>query len=159
MRLFSLLALASLASAVTVDVSNGAKAEAENGILNGVTVGTTTPGFSGSGYVEGFDAATDSVTVTVYSAKQALYDVVVGYGAPNGEKQTSMSLNGAGGSNIVFRDTSTAASPWANATAGQVLLNAGNNTITFTNNWYVLFPSPADCANFSGVITTSMPST
>ncbi|KAH6706494.1 glycosyl hydrolase family 26-domain-containing protein [Leptodontidium sp. MPI-SDFR-AT-0119] len=139
-----------VAPVVVVDVSNGAKAEAENGIFNGVSVGTTTPGFSGTGFVQGFDAATDSVTITLYSSKQALYDVVVGYAAIYGEKQTSMSLNGAGGASIVLADTTTAASPWANATAGQVLLNAGNNTITFTNNWGWYFidvvyvtPSPA----------------
>jgi len=123
------------APVVVVDVTNGAKAEAENGIFNGVTAGTTTAGYSGTGFVQGFDAATDSVTITIYSTTQALYDVVVRYAAIYGEKQTSMSLNGAGGANIVFADTTAAASPWANATAGQVLLNAGNNTISFTTNW------------------------
>ena len=29
---------------------------------------------------------------------------------------------------------------WANATAGQVLLNAGDNTISIANNWFVLKP-------------------
>lgn len=122
---------------VVVDVTNGAKAEAEKGIFNGVSVGTTTAGFSGTGYVQGFDAATDSVTITLYSEKQALYDLTVGYAAIYGGKQTTLSLNGAGGAEIVLADTTTAPNPWANATAGQVLLNAGNNTISFTNDWSV----------------------
>ncbi|KUJ21702.1 uncharacterized protein LY89DRAFT_637592 [Mollisia scopiformis] len=46
-----------------------------------------------------------------------------------------MSLNGGGGAEVVLADTTTAASPWANATAGQVLLNAGNNTVTFIDDW------------------------
>ncbi|KAF5875812.1 putative mannan endo beta-mannosidase protein [Botrytis fragariae] len=135
MRPFSLLALASLASAAAVvDVTNGAKVEAETGILNGVTVGNNPGGFSGSGFVQGFDAASDSVTITFQSAKQALYDVIIQYASTSGEKQTTMSLNDSGGSGIVLGATSEE-SPWANATAGQVLLKAGTNTITFTSNW------------------------
>jgi mannan endo-1,4-beta-mannosidase len=30
---------------------------------------------------------------------------------------------------------------WANATAGEILLNAGNNTITFVDDWLVAQPS------------------
>ncbi|KAF7917141.1 hypothetical protein BELL_1251g00020 [Botrytis elliptica] len=67
MRPFSVLALASLASAAVVDVTKGAKVEAETGILNGVTVGNNPGGFSGSGFVQGFDAASDSVTITLQS--------------------------------------------------------------------------------------------
>lgn len=131
---FLLFSLTSLATALAVDVSQGAKVEAETGTLNGVTIGNTPAGFSGSGFVQGFDADTDSVTISLQSSKQALYDVVVRYASTSGEKQTSMALNGVGGSAIVFAATSEL-SPWANATAGQVLLNEGNNTITFTSNW------------------------
>ena len=124
-----------LAPVVVVNVTSGAIAQAEDGILNGTTIGTSTPGFSGTGYVTNFVASTDSVTVTLFSETEALYSVVVTYAAIYGGKQTTMTLNGAGGGEVVLADTSTAASPWANATAGQVLLNAGNNTITFTDDW------------------------
>lgn len=145
MRPFPLLALGSLASAAAVvDVTNGAKVEAETGILNGVTIGDNPGGFSGSGFVQGFDAATDSVTITFQSAKQALYDVVIQYASTSGEKQTTMSLNDSGGSGIVLAATSEE-SPWANATAGQVLLNAGTNTITFTSNWLVFLALYKQC--------------
>jgi mannan endo-1,4-beta-mannosidase len=120
---------------VVVDVTNGATVEAENGILNGVTVGTSTTGYSGTGYVQGFYASNDNVSLTISSDSEGLYDVVVRYAAIYGGKQTTMSLNGAGGAEVVLADTTTAASPWANATAGQVLLNAGNNTITFIDDW------------------------
>jgi hypothetical protein len=122
---------------IVVNVTNGATAEAEDGILNGVTVVSSVKGFSGTGYVQGFDASTDSVTLTLFSAKQALYDVVVGYDSPNGAKKTIMSVNGGGGGEVSFVDTSAAAGRWTNATAGQVLLNAGNNNISFINDWYV----------------------
>ncbi|KFZ11301.1 hypothetical protein V501_04838 [Pseudogymnoascus sp. VKM F-4519 (FW-2642)] len=120
---------------VVVDVTKGGVAQAEDGILNGVTVGSSVAGFSGTGYVEGFDADTDKLTFSLHSDKQALYDVILGYAGVYGGKQTTMSVNGAGGGEVVLLDTSAAASPWANATAGQVLLNAGNNTISFSNDW------------------------
>lgn len=99
------------APVVVVDVSNGAKVEAENGFMSGVTIGTSPAGFSGSGFVQGFDTDGDKITVTVYSAKQALYDVVVGYAAIYGAKQTTMSLNGAGGAEVVLSDTTSASTP------------------------------------------------
>lgn len=122
--------------AVTVvDVSAGAKVEAEDGIYNGVLTGTTVKGYSGTGYVENFDAATDSLTLTVTSATQALYNIVVRYSAPYGYKQTTLTLNGATSSNIVFEDGTGLAQPWVDANGGQLLLKAGTNTLTFTTNW------------------------
>ncbi|KFY46628.1 hypothetical protein V495_02344 [Pseudogymnoascus sp. VKM F-4514 (FW-929)] len=120
---------------VVVDVTKGGVAQAEDGILNGVTVGKSVAGFSGTGYVEGFDTEGDKLTFTLHSDTQTLYDVILGYAGVYGGKQTTMSVNGAGGGEVVLLDTSTAASPWANATAGQVLLNAGDNTISFSNDW------------------------
>lgn len=122
---------------VVVNVTNGGVAQAEDGIFTGgVTAASATAGYSGTGYVQGFTVSADSVTVTLYSATQALYDVIITYAAIYGYKQTTMVLNGAGGAEVVLADTSTAVTPWANATAGQVLLNAGNNTISFVDDWY-----------------------
>jgi hypothetical protein len=118
-----------------VDVTLGAKVEAEDGIYNGVLTGTSVPGYSGTGYVESFDGATDTLTLSVSSATQALYNVVVRYDAPYGGKQTTMVLNGASSSNVVFEDMTGATVRWANASAGQILLKAGTNTIQFQTNW------------------------
>ncbi|KAH6663536.1 glycosyl hydrolase family 26-domain-containing protein [Halenospora varia] len=118
-----------------VDVTNGAKAEAEDGIFNGVLAATSVAGYSGTGYVESFDNATDSLTLTLYSAKQSLYDLVVRYDAPYGGKQTIMVLNGGTSSSIAFEDMTGATIRWANVSGGQILLNAGNNTIQFQSNW------------------------
>ena len=123
----ALLAIPSIALALVL--------EAEDGLLNGVAVATDTPGYSGTGYVQGFDASTDSVTVNFHSDTQALYDVVVTYGSPYGEKHTNLMLNGAGAGEVVFADTSTTATPWANASAGQILFNAGDNTLSFVSDW------------------------
>ena len=121
--------------AQNVDVTNGAKVEAEDGIFNGVLTGTSVAGFSGTGYVESFDGATDSLTLTVTSTAQALYNVVVRYAAPYGYKQTTLTLNGASSSNVIFEDGTGLPNPWADANGGQVLLKAGSNTLTFTTNW------------------------
>lgn len=122
--------------AVTVvDVTLGAKVEAEDGIYNGVLTGTSVAGFSGTGYVESFDGATDTLTLSVSSSTQALYNVVVHYSAPYGGKQTTMVLNGASSSSVVFEDMTGSTILWKDASAGQLLLNAGTNTIQFQTNW------------------------
>jgi hypothetical protein len=119
---------------VSVNVTTGGVAYATDGILEGTIIDTATAGYIGTGYVTGFFGSTDSLTITLFSEAEALYDVVVAYAAIYGYKQTTLSVNAAGGSEVDLADTSTAASPWANATAGQILLNAGNNTITFTDD-------------------------
>jgi len=109
------LVVVSLASAI--DVSKGAIVEAESGVLTGVTTGTTPGGFSGTGFVQGFDTDGDKVTITVTSSTQALYDVVIRYAAIYGEKQTTLSVNGApGGSSVVLADTTNAVVPVCNST-------------------------------------------
>lgn len=104
--------------------------QAEDGILDGVVVDTSVPGYSGTGFVSGFDAATDTVTVNTTITKAGLYDLLVAYIAPYGDKQASVLLNGAGSGSVSFTST-----VWANASAGQVLLNAGVNTIGIQTNW------------------------
>jgi len=113
MHLFSTLTkFATIPLVSAIDVSRGAVVEAESGLLTGVTVGTSPTGFSGVGFVQGFDTDGDKITITVESSKQALYDVVIRYAAIYGEKQTTLSINGApGGSSVVLADTTNAAVP------------------------------------------------
>lgn len=105
--------------------------QAESGALSGTEVLTSEVGYTGTGYVGSFDNADDSVTITVTSSAFQLYDLNVTYQAPYGEKYTSISLNGAGGGQIYFPATTA----FTTVSGGQVLLNAGNNTIKFTTNW------------------------
>jgi hypothetical protein len=103
---------APVALIISVNVTDGAIALAENGILNGVFVSTTTAGYLGTGYVDGFYASTDNLTITVFSETEKLYNLSIGYAAIYGAKYTTLSLNGAGGEEISLPDTSTLASPW-----------------------------------------------
>lgn len=99
----------------------------------------------GTGYVEGFDEGTDKITFTVPATTSQLYDLKLVYNGPYGDKYTYVVLNGAGGSQVSLPSTTT----WTTVSAGQVLLNAGSNTIEVQNNWgwylidsIILSPSP-----------------
>lgn len=122
-----LLALATVA----VNSALAAVYEAEDAILSGTTVGTSVTGFTGTGYVESFDDAADSLTFTIISDTAKLYDLKLKYSAPYGPKNTRLSLNNASGGDVSLAETTD----WLVADAGQVLLNAGTNTVTLTTNW------------------------
>lgn len=105
--------------------------EAEEGVLNGTVVESTAAGYSGSGYVTGFDTATDSVTITIPGSPGGLYDLSIRYRGPYGQKVASLQLNGAGLGDV----TLLATTEWTDVAAGKVLLQAGDNTVTILNNW------------------------
>ncbi|KAK6511419.1 hypothetical protein TWF481_000336 [Arthrobotrys musiformis] len=122
---FILAVLAGATSAQTVTY------QAESAALTGVTVGTSVSGYTGTGYVEGFDTSGDEIKFTVTSTSQGLYDLKIIYNGPYGDKYTTVVLNGAGGGQVFLPATTT----WVTVSAGQVLLNAGSNTIQIQNNW------------------------
>ncbi|NUT48392.1 MAG: beta-mannanase [Saccharothrix sp.] len=105
--------------------------EAEDGVLNGTVVESGVAGFSGRGYVAGFDAGTDSVTITVPDSPGGLHDLTIFYATPYGPKTASLSLNGSGLGDVSFPEHPT----FTSIPAGKVLLREGDNTITITNNW------------------------
>ncbi|KAK2026403.1 family 26 glycosyl hydrolase [Colletotrichum zoysiae] len=107
--------------------------EAENGVLSGTTVDTAQSGFTGTGYVTGFEDASDKLTINVdcQGGGQKLFDLSIRYAAIYGEKRTSVVFNGGAASEVSF----AAGQTWADANAGQVLLNEGNNTIDIVSNW------------------------
>ncbi|ORY70463.1 GH26 endo-beta-1,4-mannanase [Pseudomassariella vexata] len=125
-------ALASAASISIVSCQNTTqKFEAEDAVLSGTEVDTATPGFSGTGYVTGFDEATDKLTFHVESSGQALYDLSIRYAGIYGEKRTSVVLNNGSTSEVLFPATDV----FATVSGGQVLLEEGDNTIDFVTNW------------------------
>ncbi|KAH7923508.1 glycoside hydrolase family 26 protein [Leucogyrophana mollusca] len=105
--------------------------EAEDGTFTGnVVVDTSIPGFSGTGYVSGFSATADSVTVSTDVAAAGLYDLTVAYLSLYGEKKAYLTLNGSPSGELDLTSTT-----WANVSAGQVLLNAGTNTVGIQDDW------------------------
>ncbi|MFC6090962.1 glycosyl hydrolase [Saccharothrix lopnurensis] len=105
--------------------------EAEDGELNGTVVESAVPGFSGRGYVAGFDTGTDSVTITIPDSPGGLHDLTIRYATPYGAKTASLSLNGSGLGDVQFPANPT----FTTTGAGKVLLVEGDNTVTITNNW------------------------
>ncbi|KAF2018085.1 glycoside hydrolase family 26 protein [Aaosphaeria arxii CBS 175.79] len=104
--------------------------QAESATLSGVIVGTAVAGFTGSGYVEGFDESTDSIKFTADITTAGLYDLSIVYNGPYGDKYTYIVANGAG-SQISLPATTE----WKTVSAGQVLLTAGKNALEIQSNW------------------------
>jgi mannan endo-1,4-beta-mannosidase len=105
--------------------------EAEDAVLSGVAVATTQPGYSGTGYVGGFDEAADNITFTIHSDTTKLYDLSIRYAGIYGSKVTTVVLNGGARSDVSLAQTSE----FSTAAGGQLLLNEGSNTIEILNNW------------------------
>lgn len=108
-----------------------ANVEAESGTLNGVYTSTAIGGYSGSSYVTGFDNANDQLTITVNVPSTNFYKLVIRYNAPSGYKQQDVLVNGNYLSNLAF----PAVGSYTDLSAGSILLNAGNNTVTIKNSW------------------------
>ncbi len=95
-----------------------------------MNVANSIPGYSGTGYVTGFDNANDKVTVNVTVPENGLYRIVIRY-LNTGEKYQNVSVNNGFSSVVRFPATNT----FAMADAGAYVLKAGSNTITVSKNW------------------------
>lgn len=95
-----------------------------------MTVDTAFPGYSGTGYVTGFEDSTCSLTITVTAASTGLYDFNVTYEAPYGDKYTAVSLNGVSNGELHLPPINN----FTTVSGGQLLLNEGTNTITVGPN-------------------------
>jgi mannan endo-1,4-beta-mannosidase len=105
--------------------------EAEDARLAGTTVSTTRPGFSGKGYVTGFDQDGDKIEFTIRNAKAGLYEVRLRYSVPQGEKGYDLVVNGSKFSNMLARSGET----FTSSTPTKVELQAGANTIAVEKGW------------------------
>ncbi len=105
--------------------------EAEAGVLSGVETSAATEGFSGEGYVTGFDQPADHVSITVNAPEEGLYQLWVGYNGPNGEKFTQLSLNDEPFGDVKLQQTTA----FAEVKAGKILLRQGDNKLSFTSHW------------------------
>lgn len=126
-----LLALTpTLGLAATVPLING-RAEAEMGTLTGVQTASTPAGFTGTGLVTGFDAATDNVSLTIDNPVAGLYKLRISYTSPFGEKGYDLQVNSEK-SNGMFPQTGQ---DFRAVDAGTFLLPKGQNTIIIGRGW------------------------
>ncbi|MES2731853.1 MAG: CBM35 domain-containing protein [Bacteroidota bacterium] len=110
----------------------GIKLEGEDASFRGVFLDTNTPGFSGTGYVWGFDDVADSLVFNFPVDKAGKYDLIVQYNSPFGEKHFNLSVNGS-----AFTDQTLTNTGWdfGSLTIGQYDLVEGQNTIVINNGW------------------------
>ncbi len=119
--------------------------EAEKAILNGVNEATTTGGYSGTGYVEGFDEPNDNIIFN-FNATAGAYNLVIHYTSPFSEKGVDITINGATTSPIfpVSGNNFTAFN------AGQITLKEGANTLSIGGGWGWYF---IDYISLNSVVT------
>lgn len=104
--------------------------QAESGTLSGTVVSTQVSGYSGSGYVTGFDADGDQVSIGV-NVEAGVYNLYIRYASPFGEKSNFVYVNGDNTGSVVF----TSASSFIEKKVGKVFLQAGSNTIAIVKDW------------------------
>ncbi len=105
--------------------------EAETGQLFGTTFSSAGSGYSGTGYVTGFDSGggTDHVQLQV-DIPDGLYEMWVGYRSPYGDKGYTYQVDGVTG-NGKFDQSSV----FTADRAGQFELTGGINTLDIRQNW------------------------
>lgn len=105
------------------------KLEAEAGALVGVGVSGTGSGYSGTGYITGFDAPADRVAWT-FPATAGTYRLSLRYRTQGGSKGYEGALNG-GGLSGHLPDSSA----FADHSGDLVILQEGNNTLSIGGGW------------------------
>lgn len=108
--------------------------EAETGTLGGTTISTAVAGYSGTGYVTGFDSAggTDSVQLQASVPSSGLYELWLRYNSPYGMKGYNVSVGSESGSGSF---NGTPSNQFSLDRAGVFDLSAGNNTLKVTQGW------------------------
>jgi endoglucanase len=105
--------------------------EAEDAILTGVYVDNSQSGYSGAGYVDGFDAVGDNVKFTVNVSEAGDYPLTIKYFVENGEMQNDLFVNDNYAARLIMPNTND----WTGLSVENISLNAGNNTIEVRAHW------------------------
>ena len=107
--------------------------EAESAVRAGVlTIESAVAGYTGTGYVAGWDDAADTLTFSVTGLTAGSYDIGIVYSAQFGNKVTQLTVNGGSTSDIAITNTT---GTWATAKAGSYALTAGTNTVRLDSFW------------------------
>lgn len=126
-----LLGLVTLMSAVTTRAVEIYEAEAAR-LTGNLHVETVVAGFSGTGYVAGFQSANENLWFDAVTAPSTgLYELTIGYRSQYGEKKTRVFVNGQGLGEVTLAGTQS----FAEVAGGKMLLNQGTNVVRIENNW------------------------
>lgn len=130
--MLSVAPLICLLSLFSLTLAQNVTYEAESGTLTGgAVVESTATGYSGTGYVSGFLDNNQTLTINLNIATADTYNVYITYQAPNGEKYTSLSINGASSTEVYLPAITT----FTTIAGGHYPLTAGANTVKFTGDW------------------------
>lgn len=105
--------------------------EAENGSKNGTYTSTSRSGYSGNGYVTGFDNGNDYIEVTVNVSNAGEYYINAQYASEYGDKYTTLYVNGNNRGDKLLKQSSS----FTDAYLDTVYLNAGENKVKLQNSW------------------------
>lgn len=111
--------------------SNKILVEAEDGYKNGVYTSYSRSGYSGNGYVTGFDNSNDYVEVTINAPSSGDYYLNVQYASEYGDKYTTLYVNDSNRGDKLLKQSSS----FTDAYLDTVYLNAGENKIKLQNSW------------------------
>jgi mannan endo-1,4-beta-mannosidase len=103
--------------------------EAEAGTRSGVSVASSVPGFSGTGYVTGFDGANDRLGWSL-NVPQGLYDFYLGYRSQFGEKGYDLRVNG-----VTTQGMFAPSTTFAQEFAGQFYLDTAATAVDVLRGW------------------------
>ncbi|NEN84131.1 glycosyl hydrolase [Paenibacillus elgii] len=105
--------------------------EAEDARTEGTVIAATRPGFSGTGYVTGFEHAGEAVRFTVNVEADGFYPLKIGYASPFGDKTNYVEVNGSTAGEKLFPQTEA----FTEIDFGQVQLEEGENEIRISTYW------------------------
>lgn len=124
--LATLLALTTLATATPAPLV----LEAEDATLVDVTVGSSAAGYSGTGYVQGFTNNGTGMVEFDFTADAGLYELVIGYATPSGEKGYELQVNDVHATGMFGNIQG-----FGEHEAGKYQLRQGANTIIIGKGW------------------------
>lgn len=104
--------------------------EAETGVLTGTFVNNFVAGFSGSGYVDGFDNDGDNVLITIAVPTAGLYKLEMTY-ASTSHKENHLYINGVYSGELIMNQTSG----FEKGFFGNFDFISGQNTIVVDKSW------------------------
>lgn len=105
--------------------------EVENGRLTGTNILSSRAGFSGTGYVSGFDNDGDSVAINLTIGSTGLYYLSIGYASEFGDKTNDIYVNGNKQASVEFKQSAV----FTEISVGKIMLNSGSNEIKIVKSW------------------------
>lgn len=104
--------------------------EAESGISVGTQIESFLSGYSGSGYVTGFDNTGDKLTISFSVPKSSSYELNISYRATS-YKEQNLYVNGVSQGKLIMPQTNG----FETSKLGGVFLEQGDVTITIEHSW------------------------